>query len=157
MIEPVRFEDGRPMLLAGPRQKNRFAEMETAVPKQWQELERLGTLPGQVGTTRYGAIAGTDMDAGIVEYMAAVEVEDLAAVPEGVGRMRVPAQRYAIFEHHGHISGLRKTWDSIWGAWVPQAEFKPGRYTDFERYDERFDPRTGSGVIEIWFPIEDKE
>jgi predicted transcriptional regulator YdeE len=24
---------------------------------------------------------------------------------------------------------------------------------DFERYDARFDPVTGSGIVEIWFPV----
>ena len=57
-LEPLRYEDGRPMLFAGIRRKHTFANMADGIPRQWQDFVKLGKLPGQVGTTTYGAICG---------------------------------------------------------------------------------------------------
>ena len=71
-----------------------------------------------------------------------------------VGRVRIPAADYAVFEHHGQIAGLGPLWDAIFGEWLPRSGHRPAHSPDFERYDERFDPATGSGLVELWVPIE---
>jgi AraC family transcriptional regulator len=152
-IEPSRHADGRPMLLAGLRRVHAFADAPRDVPAQWQEFHRLAPIPGQVGAAAYGAVCATWPDRQAFEYMCAVEVADLAAVPAGLGRMRVPAQRYAVFAHDGHVSTIRATWDAIWNDWLPRSGVRPADTPDFERYGERFDPATGLGGVEIWFPI----
>lgn len=88
--------------------------------------------------------------------MTAVEVADLAAIQPPLGRMRVPAQRYAVFTHEGPVAAIRDTWDAIWQDWLPRCGCEAADTPDFERYDERFDPATGSGVVEIWFPIRER-
>lgn len=152
-FEPSRFADGRPMLLAGIRRHHAYADAPRDIPRQWQELVALGELPGQIGKTTYGAMCGNDPSTRTFEYMCAAEVADFASVPSSLGRMRVPAQHYAVFTHRGHVSTLRETWDAIWSDWLPRSGIEPADTPDFELYDERFDPVTGSGVIEIWFPV----
>jgi AraC family transcriptional regulator len=49
---------------------------------------------------------------------------------------------------------LHNTWQYIWKQWLPTSGLKPAPTPDFECYDERFDPFTGEGSIEIWFPIQ---
>ena len=150
---PDRYEDGRPMLLAGVRRVHAFGDAERTIPRQWRDLQQLGRLPGQRGATAYGAMCGTSPEQQTFEYLAGVEVDAFDALPREVGRMRVPAQRYAVFVHRGPITALRATWDAIWNDWLPRSGERPADTPDFERYDERFDPRTGAGVIEIWFPV----
>ena len=99
-------------------------------------------------------VCGASPDTGTFEYMSGYEVASFDALPHDLGRMRVPVQRYAVFEHGGHVSGLRATWDAIWREWLPRSGQTPADTPDFELYDERFDPATGLGVIEIWFPVE---
>ena len=148
-----RIEQGAPFLLAGVRKRILFTELFSAVPLLWEELVPLLPLPGQVGRVTYGAGCGVNEAEGWFEYMAAVEVSDFALVPAGLGRMRVPACRYAVFTHEGHVNGLRGLWERIWEDWYPTSGFQAADTPDFERYDERFDPITSTGVAEIWFPI----
>ena len=152
-IDPTRYADGPAMLLAGLRRHHSFAGAAATIPAQWQAFQELGPIPGQRGATTYGVVCGSSQAAQTFEYMSGVEVETFDALPRELGRMRVPAQRYAVFTHRGHVSGLRATWAAIWGEWLPRSGQQPANTPDFERYDERFDPRTGAGEIEIWFPI----
>lgn len=126
--------------------------MEITIPQQWREMRSMGPIAGRIGTAAYGAGCATDEDG--IEYMCAVEVADFAHAPQGLGRMRVPAARYAVFTHDGHVSALPETWKRIWSEWFPASGFTAANTPDFELYDERFDPETGSGIVEIWFPVE---
>lgn len=152
-IRPTRFADHRAMLLAGVRRVHAFASAPSDIPLQWRDLEKLGMPPGQRGKTRYGAICGASVQEQRMEYMCAVEVESLADVPPEYGRMRVPEQHYAVFTHEGPASTIHQTWDAIWANWLPRSGCEPAQTPDFEVYDERFDPHTGSGIVEIWVPV----
>jgi AraC family transcriptional regulator len=152
VAEP-RFEQGRPMLLAGLRRHHTFAAMANDIPRQWQDFTELGRLPGQVGTTAYGAICGGDPQRQIMEYMCAVEVESFDGLAKELGRMRVPAARYAVFVHEGDVAKIQSTWQHIFQMWLPSSGFRSANTPDFELYDERFDAATGLGLVEIWLGI----
>ena len=151
-VDPVRYEDGRPMLFAGIRRKHTFASMGKHMARQWEEFEKLGELPGQVGTTSYGAICGGDPKTQTMEYMCAVEVQSFDAVPKELGRMRVPAVRYAVFRHDGNVATIQATWKQIF-EWLPSSGMESAHTPDFEVYDERFDGSTGEGGVEIWLGV----
>jgi AraC family transcriptional regulator len=143
---PIRFEAGRPMLLGGLRKYHAFAEADTGIAAQWEEFLLWRELPGLTGTIRYGVMCGHD--AAGFEYMCGVEVEAFERLPEGTGRIRVPAQRYAVFTHTGNGSSLRSTWMKIF-AWLESGPWASAHKPDFERYDLTADPLTGTGEIEI--------
>jgi AraC family transcriptional regulator len=151
-LRPVRFEDGRAMLFAGLRRKHAFASMGHDIPRQWEAFVKLGTLPGQVGTTAYGAICGGDPKTQTLEYMCAVEVESFDALPKELGRMRVPAVRYAVFLHEGNVATIQDTWKQVF-SWLPTSGLQSAHTPDFEVYDEHFDGATGDGGIEIWLGV----
>jgi AraC family transcriptional regulator len=153
VILPERFEDGRAMLLAGVRQWHGFVESASTIPAQWQALIALGDVPNRIGHVEYGAGCATDLEGQRFEYMAAVEVSSFDGVPLTLGRMRVPAAHYAVFTHDGPLAGLRAVWGRIMGEWFPTSGFQSAPTPDFERYDERFDPATKSGVVEVWIPV----
>jgi predicted transcriptional regulator YdeE len=151
-VQPQRFEQGRPMLLGGIRRKHTFASMGQDIPRQWDDFVKLGKLPGQVGSVGYGAICGGDPKTQTMEYMCAAEVASFDALPKQLGRMRVPAARYAVFLHEGNVATIQQTWQQVF-AWLPTSGFRSANTPDFELYDERFDGATGDGGVEIWLGI----
>jgi AraC family transcriptional regulator len=152
MRQPDRFEDHRPMLLAGLRRTYRFSEAPLAIPAAWETFGAGLPLPGQVGATTYGAGCDADMAAGTFEYMCAVEVETFDALDPDVGRMKVPAARYAVFVHRGPIMDIVATIDAAHGWLDANGEWKDGETPTFERYGPAFDPATGADT-EIWLPV----
>ncbi len=151
-LEPPRIENGGALLIAGIGQRYRF-ETNQGIPQQWERFaSHIGHVPGQVGQVAYGVCCNGD-GAGNFEYIAGVEVTNFDEVPAEFSRIRIPAHRYAVFSHREHISRIRATIYTIWNNWLPASGYTHADAPDFERYDERFDPRTGNSVVEIWLPI----
>jgi AraC family transcriptional regulator len=151
-LEPPRFEKGKLMLIAGLSERYSY-ETCASIPSQWQRfVPYIGNIPGQVGKIAYGVRSNSD-DAGNFDYLTGVEVESFDGLPKELTRLRIPAQRYAVFTHKDHISQVRSTHYTIWSQWLPDSGHEAADAPDFERYDERFDPRTGSGGMEIWVPL----
>jgi AraC family transcriptional regulator len=153
-LQPERYEHGRPMLFAGIRRKHAFASMSTDIPRQWDDFAKLGALPRQVGLTAYGAICGGDPQTQTMEYMCAVEVETFDELPKGLGRMRVPAVRYAVFVHAANVAAIQRTWQDILSQWLPGSGLRSANTPDFEVYNERFNGKTGEGGVEIWLGVQ---
>jgi predicted transcriptional regulator YdeE len=153
-LQPDRYEDGRPMLFAGIRRKHTFASMSQDIPLQWDDFQKLGNLPGQIGKTAYGAICGGDPKTQTMEYICAVEVQSFDSLAKELGRMRVPAVRYAVFLHEGNVTTIRSTWNEIFSKWLPSSGMRSANTPDFEVYDESFDGKTGEGGVEIWLGIQ---
>jgi predicted transcriptional regulator YdeE len=151
-IQPERFADGRPRLLAGIRRTHTFADAPRTIPAQWRDLDALGPIPGRQGTEAYGAICGADPGARTMEFLCGVEVASFGGLPPETGRMRVPPQHYAVFVHRGGAATLQDTWMAIW-EWLPRSGYVSAQTPDFELYGDRWDSRTGTGEIEIWLPV----
>jgi AraC family transcriptional regulator len=153
-LEPPRFEDGKAFLVAGLSERY-TSETSAAIPSQWQRFnDWFGKVPGQVGNVAYGVCYNAD-DAGNIDYLCGVEVNDFSALPAEMSRLRIAAQRYAVFSHREHISTVRRTWNTIWNQWLPASGHIPADAPNFERYDEKFDGSTGNGGLEIWIPVRD--
>jgi len=151
-LEPPRFEDGKAFLVAGLSERY-SSETSAAIPSQWQRFnDWFGKVPGQVGNVAYGVCYNAD-DAGNIDYLCGVEVGDFSALPAEMSRLRIAAQRYAVFSHREHISTVRRTWNTIWNQWLPASGHIPADAPNFERYDEKFDPVSGMGGLEIWLPL----
>jgi AraC family transcriptional regulator len=128
------------------------ATAATDLPALWQRFgSHLGKIPGQVGPTAYGVCRQDD--AGGVEYLCGVEVRDGSELPAGFSQWRLPAHRYAVFPHPGHVSTLRDTVDAAFGTGLTKAGYLPARSAFFERYGAEFDAATGTGGMEIWIPV----
>jgi AraC family transcriptional regulator len=142
---PARFSDGPGRLLGGLRRTHPLAEAGPGIAAQWAEFRTWGPLPGRVGDAVYGAICG--VADGRIEFLCGVEVADLAHLPEGIGRMRVPPAHYAVFEHRGPAAATGATWQAIMNDWLPRSGRTPAPSPDFEIH------RPGSTVVEIWVPV----
>lgn len=151
-LEEPRIENGRVLLIAGLTERYRSETVQN-IPSQWQRFaQHIGHVPGQVGNVAYGVCANTDED-GNMEYVSGVEVSSFTDVPQELSRLRIPEKKYTVFTHRGHISGIGNTWNAIWNQWLPKSGRQADDAPDFERYDDRFDPKTGTGDVEIWIPL----
>jgi AraC family transcriptional regulator len=150
-LQPPRMESGGALLIAGLKQHFRF-EALAALPGLWQRFgPHLGSVPGQIGRTAYGVCFNTNEDG--FDYIAGVEVADAGAVPKGFAHLRLVPQRYAVFTHTDHVSAVRGTFMAIFNDWLPASGLHSADAAVFERYDDRFDPRTGFGGFEVWVPV----
>jgi len=151
-LEPPRFEDGKPLLIAGLRERCNDAT-SAGIPAQWQRfLPYIGNTPGQIGRTAYGVCCNGD-DEGNVDYIAGVEMADFSDLPAELDRIRIPARRYVVFTHRDHVSTVRGASKTIWSKWLPESGHEIADAPFFERYGETFDPRTGAGGFELWIPL----
>ena len=165
--EPIRMDDHTTTTIAPPRivrsdallifgLGQRYYRSNAGIPSQWDRfVPYLGTIEGQVANVAYGVICNTD-DTGSVEYICGVQVREFPAQPAEFTRLRVPPQTYAVFDHKDHVSTVSSTWQAIWNSALSEAGHEATDGPAFERYDERFDGRTGLGGLEIWVPVRER-
>jgi AraC family transcriptional regulator len=165
LVEPIRMDDSMFVTLEQPRFETRASflvaglgdrytcESAHAIPALWQRFTpHYGNVPNQVGKVAYGVSCNAD-GTGNFDYIAGVEVSGFDGLPKDFARIRFPQQKYAVFTHRDHISTVRSTFYTIWNKWLPESGLEVAETGEFERYDERFDPRTGAGGLEIWIPV----
>jgi AraC family transcriptional regulator len=152
-LKPPRFETSRPLLIAGIGERCTHENGGAGIPNQWQRFhQKVDEIPDRVGKVAYGVCCNGD-DSGNFDYIAGVEVSDFSDLPREFARVRIPEQKYAVFTHAEHISTIRRTVNTIWNHWLPISGMKAADAPFFERYDEKFDPATGNGGLEIWVPV----
>lgn len=151
-LEPPRFENGKPLLLAGLGERYTW-ETSKAIPAQWQRFHLyFGAIAGQIGRMAYGVCCNSDDD-GNYDYICGVEVASFSELPSEFSRVRIPKQSYAVFSHREHVSTIRSTINTIWNKWLPESGHEVADAPNFERYGEDFDSKSGTGTIEIWVPL----
>lgn len=152
-IIPPRFESASAMLLAGTKQRYSYSDM-SGIADQWHSfVPRIGEIPEQAGKAAYGVVVRTP-SAESIDYMVGVAVTDATRVPAGFETMEIPAHRYAVFTHEGHVSQMPGTIDRIFKDWLPSSGCEMSGQPDFfERYGENFDAQAGAGDVEIWVPV----
>src|SRR6185312_15297092 len=115
---PHTLRQGRAMLIGG-LSGHYTPETSAEIPSLWQSfVQWLPDVPGRTGEafTTYGLCYNqTDND---FDYMAGVEVDPKADLPQGFTTVPLKALTYAVFPHTGHISGIRSTWGTIWDKWL---------------------------------------
>src|SRR5436190_14553404 len=154
-LQPPRFATGKAFLVAGVGARYNHADSGAGIPNQWQRFhQKAGEIPDRVGKVAYGVCCNGD-DSGNFDYIAGIEVSDFSDLPREFSRVRIPAQRYAVFTHSEHISTIRRTVNTIWNHWLPSSKLCVADAPNFERYDEKFDPATGNGGLEIWVPVKE--
>lgn len=147
-----RFEKMPAILITGIAARYNMSKIE-GVGQHWHRFsERVGFVPERVGRACYGVYR--HFDGSGFEYITGVEISGHSAAPEDFVTVALKEQLYAVFSHEGSIADIGNTHFTIWNQWLPES----GRDTMpdgsvFEKYDERFDPATGTGLVEIWMPV----
>ena len=166
LVEPLRMDIETPTAIQEPHFENRpqmhFAgiaethpmDMPAGIPNQWQRFQPyIGNVDGAISGVTYGIVGAIGGD-GSFEYIVAVQMRDGAEPPPELKLVTVPALRWARFVHKGDLSTLRQT---IGGAeqWLSRNGYQASEetYSFLEYYGPAFDPRSGSGDVEIWFGL----
>lgn len=153
-LAPPTVRKAEELLIFGVGQNYNCAN-KAGIPAQWARFEpHIEAIANRTKDVYYGAVCNMD-PAGDFEYICGVPVSEFPLHPADFRRLHIPAQTYAVFEHRDHISSIGETMGAIWNHALPASGFKAKDAPLLERYDERFDGRTGLGGLEIWVPIED--
>ena len=132
----------------------------SGIPALWARFApRMDTVPNRIDVHSFGVcVPANTVAAGDTSftYIAAVEVGRSDALPDGMIALTVAASRYAVFTHAGPITRIADTVKQVWGAWLPASRHRRLPSPDFEYYDDRFDPATGEGEVDIYVPIADE-
>jgi AraC family transcriptional regulator len=111
-----------------------------------------------VGKVDYGVVFNMSEPAKGFDYLSGFEVSSISGLPGEFSHVKIPAERYVVFSHYGHVSKLKDTVTAIWRPWLPASGYAVSRPTPnapdiIECYGEGFDPQTGIGDIEVWIPL----
>ncbi|MES2934476.1 MAG: effector binding domain-containing protein [Pseudomonadota bacterium] len=117
----------------------RSSDAHDSIPAMWQRyLPRENEIPAIDPSVSYGVCCPQGESQ--FRYIAGLEVSSDAAVPEGMVRVTVPAQKYAVFTHTGPTTEIITTFQTIYGKLLAEQNLHAaaGTVIDLERYDERF-------------------
>jgi AraC family transcriptional regulator len=153
-LEGPRLQNGRALLIAGLR--SHFSHDAIGqIPVLWQRfVPYTPRIFKRVGQLAYGVCCNSS-DTGM-DYLAGIEVSACEGLPAEFAVMSLPAQRYAVFAHRGHVSKINETCAAIFQWFEEHSNQRLAAAGDdcfFERYGEDFNPHTGMGGMEVWVPV----
>jgi len=100
----------------------------------------------------YGVMGNIDMDTGVFDYVAGLEVREDAPTPEGLERWSIPAQTYGVFTCT--LPTLMQAFHVAYDTWLPRSGYRRVGGPEFKLYGPAFDPTNPGSEMEIWIPIE---
>ena len=151
-LRPPRLETLGPLRLAGIADRY-HCESTAGIPGQWQRFgPYLSRCSGRVGQDSYGVCKNFGDD-GVFDYLAGIEVEQDARLPEGLVIWDLPEQKYAVFHHDGHIAEIGAVISAVWNDALPASGHEAAQGPTLERYGPEFDSATGLGGYEIWVAV----
>lgn len=87
------------------------------------------------------------------EKWAAIEVENFDEVPVGMEILSIPTSKYAVFLHKGPASEGYKTFQYIFGTWLPNSGFELDNRPHFEVLGEKYKNNEQNSEEEVFIPI----
>jgi AraC family transcriptional regulator len=89
----------------------------------------------------------------IFEKWATVEVSSFSSIPPGMKSYTLQGGKYAVFVHEGPASAFSKTFQFIFGEWLPESGFELDNREHFEVLPEGYSPVDPNAKEEFWVPI----
>ena len=89
----------------------------------------------------------------IFEKWAAIEVNDFFSVPNEMESIILRSGLYAVFLHKGPAREGHKTFQYIFGTWLPNSDYAIDSRPHFEILDDRYKNNDPTSEEEIWIPI----
>jgi AraC family transcriptional regulator len=121
------------------------------IPALWNQWNPVfATLPSSPAGIAYGLTLDFQGATMTIDYLAGVPMAADAATPEGLFRLEVPAQTYAVFDCT--LATLSQTIMASYSEWLPQSGYQRGPGPEFEHYDAAFD--TPEQLLTFWLPIQ---
>ena len=91
------------------------------------------------------------------EKWAAIEVSGFDNIPEGMETYVLKSGLYAVFLHKGAAETGPKTFQYIFGSWLPGSDFELDNRPHFEILGEKYKNNDPDSEEQIWIPIKKKE
>lgn len=91
------------------------------------------------------------------EKWAAVEVQDFNIIPNDMEPYTLPGGLYAVFVHKGAASAGHKTFQYIFGIWLPKSEYVLDNRPHFELLGEKYKNENPDSEEEVWIPVRAKK
>ncbi|HJW42172.1 MAG TPA: AraC family transcriptional regulator [Rhizomicrobium sp.] len=136
------------------------ADNKSGIPGLWPRLIRVLPLKGQADARTYGVCKMVDKQEGSLRYIAGVEVEGDAPLPDGFERIELAAHSYAVFRLTVDGSALHPQMQAamgkIWGELLPQSGLKTVPAPDFELYPSDFEPMRKGSYVDMYIAVEPK-
>jgi len=92
----------------------------------------------------------------VFEKWAAVEVADFNSIPDGMESYLLTSGLYAVFIHKGAANEGAKTFQYIFGTWLPASDYLLDNRPHFEVLGGKYKNDDPSSEEEIWIPIKRK-
>lgn len=132
--------------------KNNLAKK---LPPLWASfLPRLAEVPYAVPGACYGVVSPVGAASDQLQYFAAIEVSQRAALPDGMQALEVPGARYAKFGHQGPAQGIDNTVNFIYSSWLLSSGMSHSGGVDLEVYDGRYHPTADTSLMHYAIPIQ---
>lgn len=145
-------------LLAGVRRRTSFVNDRTS--ELWQEFRsREAEIASRVGGGSY-SVKVYDPAYSFVHFDPTVDFEKWAAAEvrepgDGFESLEIPAGKYAVFTHKGTAADAPRTFEYIFGHWLPHSGFDLDLRPHFELLPEGYDPFDPNSQEEVWIPIKE--
>ncbi len=90
------------------------------------------------------------------EKWAAMEVTDFNTIPDGMESYTLTGGLYAVFIHKGAASTASKTFNYIFGTWLPISEYTLDNRPHFEILGQKYIHDDPDSEEEVWIPVKPK-
>ena len=121
------------------------------IGQSWKDfVPVMSDIPNPVNPFPYGVVSGGP---DLLLYMPALQTQLDAESPSHLSTVDVPAATYLVFTHTGSTELFPQSMDYIFNKWWSKNSYEHTHTPELEIYDERFDPETNSGEIDICIPI----
>ncbi|MGB5376853.1 GyrI-like domain-containing protein [Muriicola sp.] len=145
--------------LAGMHINMSFANNKTF--ELWRRfMTRKTSIPGIQGPELYSVEVYTSLDYfhqfdpnRTYEKWAAVKVKDITQIPEGIDTMVIPEGFYAVFTYNGLAKDAWKTYQYIYGVWIPNSRYNLDLRPHVAVMGEKYKKDDPSSEEELWIPV----
>lgn len=122
------------------------------IPKLWEVFnKKYVDIKNKSKSMLFYGICDDEPDSeGRFHYTAALVVDGLADVPEGMEVKVVPEGKYIVYTYGGAIKDLGGFYNDIFTKWFPASGCEMDYRPQLEIYDDRF---MRNGEFDIYFPI----
>jgi len=87
------------------------------------------------------------------EKWAAVEISELKNIPDEMEPITIPKGLYAVFSHKGPASEGPKTYQYIFGTWLPNSKYVLDNRPHLAIMGEKYKNNSPDSEEELWIPI----
>lgn len=92
----------------------------------------------------------------LFDKWAAIEVANLDTIPQHMEAYTLPCGLYAVFVHTGAANTGAKTFQYIYGIWLPNSDYEFDNRAQFEILGDKYQNNDPNSEEEIWIPIKPK-